>query len=113
MKRVVSVVAAVASWGCGLIFLPGDTPPDEVHRLVDAGARLIDVRSPGEFEGGHLPGAINIPVGQLAEHLPAVESKDTPVIVYCRSGHRSSRAAQTLRDAGFTAVHDMGAMRNW
>jgi phage shock protein E len=85
----------------------------EARALVAAGARLLDVRSPEEFEGGHLPGALNIPVQELDRRLGEVGPAEHDVVVYCRSGHRSSRATEILREHGFTRVHNLGPMTAW
>jgi rhodanese-related sulfurtransferase len=79
--------------------------------LVAQGAVLVDVRSPQEFEAGHLAGAINVPVAAVAAH--DFGARDTPLVVYCASGGRSARAAASLVDAGHTKVNDLGAMSNW
>lgn len=91
----------------------GKVSPQEARALVGAGARLLDVRSPGEFASGHIDGALNIPVDQLAGRLAEVGPKDTPVVVYCRSGARSASAARTLKGAGFARVEDLGPMGRW
>ena len=91
----------------------GKANPEQARALVEAGAVLIDVRSPGEFSSGHIEGARNIPVGELGARLAEVGDRDTPVVVYCRSGARSASAASTLTGAGFTQVHDLGAMSRW
>jgi phage shock protein E len=76
-------------------------------------ARLLDVRSSEEFGSGHLSGAVNIPVQDLDRHLADVGPPDGDIVVYCRSGHRSSRATALLRAHGFTKVHDLGPMTAW
>jgi phage shock protein E len=91
----------------------GDLTPDEAHRLVERGALLVDVRSPDEFAAGHLPNAVNVPVGELDARLGELGPKDRPLVLYCRSGNRSARAAGTLTRAGFTGVHNLGAMSRW
>ena len=83
------------------------------RNLVAEGARLLDVRSPEEFAGGHLPGAIHIPVDELQARIYELEPRDAGVVVYCRSGRRSARAAELLRTSGFDAVHDLGSMSDW
>lgn len=83
----------------------------DARRLVDEGALLLDVRSPGEVSRGCLPGAKNIPVQSLSGRLGELE-KDRAVVVYCASGMRSSRAAGVLKGAGFD-VHDLGPMSAW
>ena len=91
----------------------GDVSGAEARQLVQAGARLVDVRTPGEFAAGHIPGALNLPVQQMDARVAELGPKGGAVVVYCRSGHRSSNAARMLRSAGFTAVHDLGPMSRW
>lgn len=91
----------------------GDVSRAEAKQLVSAGARLVDVRTPGEFAAGHIPGALNIPVQQLDARMSELLPKDEPVVVYCRSGHRSGTAARLLKNAGFNAVRDLGPMSRW
>jgi rhodanese-related sulfurtransferase len=85
----------------------------EARRLIAAGARLLDVRSPGEYAGGHLPGAVNLPVQELDRRLAEAGPRDGELVLYCRSGHRSARAAEILRAHGFTRVHNLGPMTAW
>jgi len=83
------------------------------HReLVRNGALLLDVRTPDEYGGGHVNGAKNIPVDQLPVRLGEVGPTTRPVVVYCRSGARSARAAGVLRAAGYEVV-DIGGMHGW
>lgn len=65
---------------------------------------IIDVREPDEYKAGHIKSAINIPPGQLllAKNKLANVAKDTPIILYCRSGSRSEVAIQILKVRGFT-----------
>ncbi len=83
------------------------------HELVGQGARLVDVRTAAEFGSGHVAGAVNLPVQSLSGRLAELGAKDQPVVVYCRSGHRSQMAAQTLKAAGFSAIYDLGPMTAW
>lgn len=80
--------------------------------LVDAGAFLLDVRTPGEFAGGHLEGAVNIPVQGLAARLDEVPTTGA-VVIYCASGMRSAKAARLLKAAKRPEVHDLGPMGAW
>jgi phage shock protein E len=109
----VLVVILVLFVGYFLFMKGGDTTGAYARQLVQAGARLVDVRTPGEFAAGHLPGAVNIPLQQLDDRLAELEPKGSPVVLYCRSGHRSGNAARTLKSAGFAAVHDLGSMSRW
>jgi len=91
---------------------PGGTVDGtQAQELVGQGALLLDVRTTGEFAGGALPGAVNIPVGELSSRLDELPT-DTTIITYCASGSRSATAAALLRNEGFT-VCNLGAMSNW
>jgi phage shock protein E len=108
------LVVAVALVAAYFMFMKrGDVSSVEARKLVQASARLVDVRTPGEFAAGHLPGAINIPVQQLDARMSELQPKDAAVVVYCRSGNRSGNAARMLKSAGFVAVHDLGPMSRW
>ncbi|MFN7700729.1 MAG: rhodanese-like domain-containing protein [Deltaproteobacteria bacterium] len=78
------------------------------RRRVAEGAVLLDVRTPGEFADGHVNGAKNIPVQELA-HRVAELPRGVSVVVYCRSGARSATAAQMLRARGHEVL-DVGPM---
>lgn len=74
---------------------------------------LIDVREPGEFQLGYIHGARLVPLGELKARLQELDPK-ARVVVYCRSGHRSDRAAKLLREAGFTHVRNLeGSILAW
>jgi len=76
---------------------------EELIRNVDP--FILDVRTPREFEAGHLPGATLIPVQVLQKRIAELEEyKDRPVFVYCRTGNRSTVAARMLIDRGFMQV---------
>ena len=75
--------------------------------LVKVGAQIVDVRSKGEFSGGHIKGSINIPVQDLQSQLKKLK-KDKPVITCCASGMRSASAKNILLQNGFTEVHNGG-----
>ena len=112
LDRRLVVLAAVFAGGC-LFGLSGDIAARDAKKLVDSGAVLLDVRTPAEYAEKHIGGAVNIPVQELATRLDEVGPRDRDVVVYCRSGHRAARAAAMLREAGFTKVHDLGAMSRW
>ncbi|MFO0562675.1 MAG: rhodanese-like domain-containing protein [Polyangiales bacterium] len=79
---------------------------------VKNGALLLDVRTPEEFREGHVAGAKNIPVQELARRLNELGPKSQHIVLYCRSGGRSAAAAQLLKGQGYQ-VTDIGAMSNW
>lgn len=71
----------------------------------------IDVRTPAEYETGHLPGAHNIDFDQIATQITEIaKAKETPIIVYCRSGRRSALAKQTLEQLGYLNVVNAGGI---
>jgi phage shock protein E len=84
-----------------------------MQKAVNDGGLLLDVRTSGEYNGGHIDGALNIPVGDLQSRLGELGSKDRAIVVYCASGGRSARASKMLRAKGFNEVHDLGSIRNW
>ncbi|MGF1503991.1 MAG: rhodanese-like domain-containing protein [Anaerolineae bacterium] len=73
---------------------------------------LVDVRTPEEFASGHIPGAINIPVEEIANRLDEIPA-DTNVVVYCRSGNRSATAASELAESGYASIYDLGGIISW
>jgi rhodanese-related sulfurtransferase len=73
---------------------------------------LIDVRTPEEFNSGHIPGAVNIDVQVLQQRLKQIP-RDKAVVLYCRSGNRSASAAGMLQRAGYTEVFDLGGIGAW
>lgn len=96
---------------CGSSTPSAHSTEADPHALVAQGATLLDVRTVPEFEAGHLEGATSIPVDELGSRIREVPT-DRPVVVYCRSGARSARAAAMLREAGYD-VHDLGSIDNW
>jgi rhodanese-related sulfurtransferase len=91
---------------------PTATPGAEARRRVEGGALLVDVRTPQEFAAGHLPGAVNVPVDEVGQRIGELAPPGRELVVYCRSGGRSARAARTLEGAGYS-VYDLGAMSSW
>ncbi|MCP2624780.1 rhodanese-like domain-containing protein [Mycolicibacterium smegmatis] len=77
--------------------------------------RILDVRTPAEFETNHIAGSYNVPLDLLREHRDEiVEHLDTDVVVVCRSGQRATQAGETLRNAGLTNVHILeGGITAW
>ncbi|GHE94361.1 hypothetical protein GCM10014715_58320 [Streptomyces spiralis] len=78
-------------------------------------ALLLDVREPHEWQAGHAPGAVHLPLTALAAGagLPAAAQSRQPVVVICRSGNRSQRAAELLLARGVEAVDVIGGMQDW
>ena len=90
----------------------GKITVEEVKTIVDNKDEnyvLIDVREDYEFNEGHIPGAVNIPLGNITT---VDYSKEKTLIVYCRSGNRSNQAAIKLKNMGYN-VKDMGGILDW
>jgi len=77
--------------------------------LVKQGATIIDVRTKGEYAGGHIRGSVNIPLDKLADNINKLKGKDKPIITCCASGARSASAKGVLTSRGFTNVHNGGS----
>jgi rhodanese-related sulfurtransferase len=77
--------------------------------------RILDVRTPVEFEAAHIPGAYNVPLDTLGEHADELQRNlDVPVVLVCRSGMRASRAGATLAGAGMGSLVILdGGMQRW
>ena len=69
---------------------------------------IVDVRTPSEFMGGHVPGSINIPLQEIQQRLEEIKALPQPVITCCASGMRSASAKSMLKSSGFTEVYNGG-----
>ena len=81
----------------------------EEYRAVPQ-AILLDVRTPEEYGGGHVPGSRNLPLQQIENITAIAEKKETPRFVYCQSGARSRHAVSLLQRMGYENVNDIGGM---
>jgi len=80
-------------------------------KLLQQGAVVVDVRSPGEFKQGSRPGSLNIPLNEIQNRLGELD-KGKPVILCCASGARSGMAAGILKQNGFVSVVNAGPWTN-
>lgn len=85
---------------------------NKLKQAFEAGAVIIDVRTPQEFDGGKIPGSINIPVDRLAAQIDRIQKMNKPVIVCCASGMRAGIAKSTLKRAGIKEVHNGGGWQS-
>ena len=76
---------------------------------------VLDVREQEEYDSGHIPGAVLLPVNAIAEDSAAavIPEKDSVVLVYCRSGNRSKTASKELAELGYTQVYEFGGIQTW
>ena len=83
-------------------------PQTDFAELVKKGAVIIDVRTKGEYAGGHIKGSINIPLDQLRSNLAKLKDKNKPIITCCASGMRSASAKSLLKASGYKEVYNGG-----
>ncbi len=106
---VALAIFAAAYW---FLFVRGKVSSDRAHQMVRDGAVLLDVRTTGEFAGGHIDGARNIPLSDLPSRVGELKKEGKPIVVYCQSGMRSGSAVRLLAGEGLSVV-DLGAMSRW
>lgn len=94
---------------------PYEQPTASVSDLPTEGLSLLDVREDDEWDAGHAPQAVHIPLGQLPARVDELAQfpEDRPIHVVCRTGGRSARAAAWLSDNGWDAVNVAGGMKSW
>lgn len=74
---------------------------------------VIDVRTSAEYSNGHIPAALNIPLSSISSIENVIPDKSVEIIVYCQSGNRSKKAADSLLELGYQEVYDLGGINNW
>ena len=93
-----------------LVKRSGQISPDDALARLKTGALLVDVRSPDEFNSGHLPNAINLPLDRIETVLPGrVKNKSQVLLLHCQSGTRSGVAKSKLKSLGYTQVFNLGS----
>ena len=83
----------------------GSKKQDRIIEALQAGAKIVDVRTPGEFRQGHAKGAVNIPLGNLAQKTAQLQKENQPIILCCRSGARAGNAASILQGVGIQSIN--------
>jgi rhodanese-related sulfurtransferase len=92
---------------------PGIVDAATARKLVEAGVKVVDVRTPAEFEAGHVPGAVNIPFDEVRRRAGEIGPPSTPVLLYCRSGRRTGIARRTLAELGYAQLYDLRSYELW
>lgn len=113
MRRSITALFSAIAIALGLGLAACGSPSSAVGEPVEIGQNtiLLDVRTPGEFQEGHLEGAqlLDFSSGELATALPGLDP-DAEYLVYCRSGNRSGQAIALMEQAGFTNLTDLGSI---
>ena len=89
---------------------------DEAKAMMDnGGVTVIDVREQDEYDSGHIKSAVLLPLGTITADTAekVIESKDTAVLVYCRSGNRSKKASAILAKLGYKNIYEIGGITSW
>lgn len=121
MKKVlliiITVFLVVSTLGCedSKFIRSGKISCTQKEKIMNyENVRIIDVRTQEEYNERHLDNAINIPYESIVDKLKEDSSinKDTPIIVYCRSGNRSSQAYNSLKNDGYNYIYDLGSIES-
>ena len=91
-----------------LDFLGFGNKSNSIQEFKDKGAIVIDVRSQGEFAGGHIKGSKNIPLNEIGSKINDIKKLNKPVIACCASGMRSSQATSILKKNGIEVINGGG-----
>ena len=118
MRRLAIALAACAFALAAAAAGPGSIEPKALGERIawaDPSLLVLDVRTPEEYAAGHLPGAVNIPHGELAARIGELAgARERDIVVYCRTGTRSAQALEVLDKAGFKRVfHLKGDYTRW
>ena len=120
MKRIIPFLLALfLLTGCGGTVADGSyqqITQEESKEMMDTQEVIIlDVREQDEYDSGHIPGAVLLPVGSIDEDTAAevIPEKDSTVLVYCRSGNRSKTASSALAELGYTNIYEFGGINTW
>ena len=126
MKKLTSVlILLMCLLTLAAPMLSGCRTPEASYRQVSqeqavqimqeqTGYIIIDVRTEEEYDEGHIPGAVNLPLDYIGTVAPPqLPDKDQLILVYCRSGRRSKQAAQKLADQGYTNIVEFGGINTW
>ena len=94
-----------------LSFIKGTDINEELENIKIG--MIIDIREPREYARGHIPGAINMPLGELETKISEIKDKNTPMYIYCLTGRRANEAVRHLKALGYTSVRNIGGIGSY
>ena len=110
MNWTIVVVIVVVFLALQVTRALGSLKEGDAREYLDAGAIVIDVRTPAEFAGKSIPGVINVPLDQLAARInKVVPDKEQVVLLHCRSGSRSGHGTKVLKSMGYEKTYNLGS----
>lgn len=113
MKRIFTLLMVLILTGCSAGNYQNISAQDAKNLINQDKVTIIDVRTPEEYNSGHIPGAKLIPL-QIIEGQAEKLSKDKSYLLVCHSGNRSTQASEILKEKGFKHIYNMtGGMNNW
>ena len=132
MRQILLFAALAASLallsGCALSRAKKDTAEDMTGKaayqkisaeeayemMVSQEVVIVDVRTPEEYDGGHIPNAILVPNESIGDDMPeALPDKEATLLIYCRSGRRSKEASEKLLKLGYKSIYEFGGIIDW
>lgn len=114
MKKLKLGILSILFCGCTSTQTYQTITACEAKKMMDnQNVVVIDVREKDEYVLGHIPQAIHIPLGTINENNTALPNKDQTILVYCRSGKRSKKAAKKLAKLGYLHIYDFGGILDW
>jgi len=121
MKKITDKLFWVVALALGAVFVSQQLSANngvdakQAQAMTQQGALLLDVRQPEEFSAIHTPNAQLIPLGDLPARMQEISAyKDKPIVVICRSGRRSAKAVELLKEAGYSKVSNIaGGIQGW
>ena len=132
MRQILLFPALAASLallaGCALSKTKKDTSEDTTDKaayhkisaeeayemMVSQEVVIVDVRTPEEYDGGHIPNAILVPNESIGDDMPeALPDKEATLLIYCRSGRRSKEASEKLLKLGYKSIYEFGGVIDW
>ena len=121
MKRTVFIILTMLLVLCGC----GGAEVENTYRQITQeeakgmmetqDVLILDVREQDEYDSGHIPSAVLLPVGRISEDTASavIPEPDSVVLVYCRSGNRSKTASRALAELGYTNIYEFGGINTW